>query len=379
MSSSPREDKFSLPAVVLPTDTVCFRVNVPNDEAYISAFKGALLDLAQWVYWARDDAHTGVLAARRGKQMWEEISDCTMPDVRQNPLNPCILQKSNDGVTWTDFADISLCVDQMFPPDKNPPGTIQPGENPGGPTPPVGACYQYQLTVTPEHPALIPIDIVPGFTIQLLDSFGAWSDGQLGRFISVWQCPDGKVFAAGSCVGTPVPTTDPTDPLSTAAHMELILSAPDGTFHRIIDGSVYTVPPGMPTGNFELVCNQGSASFDLGSVLAHIKVCNGPACETELVRRAGWTGSIVKTGCHYTLTSSIDIDGNRSIFFATAGDINVNLSSVIFSSVVSHSQYLSHTGDPHNDAGIISPLYSVNLIWLGAGAAQTVDFDLTDI
>ena len=37
-------------------------------------------------------------------------SECNLDDVRQNTEEPCILEKTADGTTWEEFADITLCL-----------------------------------------------------------------------------------------------------------------------------------------------------------------------------------------------------------------------------------------------------------------------------
>lgn len=100
-------------------ERICVTVNVPNVPEHRQAFAGALLTLTRWYTWQRDDAHTAAQVAR----IWEIIvrnvlaqldsggSDCgeTIMDVRQNAENPCILEKSLNGVTWEPFANLLLC------------------------------------------------------------------------------------------------------------------------------------------------------------------------------------------------------------------------------------------------------------------------------
>lgn len=296
---------------VSPDRSICIR------HEWLPYINGALQALVLQATWDTDDPTALQLVQDRAQlliAMFIEAGACPVFMIRNNPSDTCLLDVSNDGgATWSIAeASIEPCasaissqqIDARFPPG-NPPANGQPGTNPNGPAPAPGACYDYKLSVTPDGPALIPLNIVPGDTITLIDATGAWSDGQLGRFLSVWQCPNSQVFLAGTCTGAIVPTTDVTDPLQTAGHMELILSAPDGTFHAIRTGVTYEVPSGMPAGNFQLVCNQGSAAFNLGSVQAHIQVCNAHDDETIAVTVDGTVSTIdfhTAIGRTYTIT-----------------------------------------------------------------------------
>lgn len=104
--------KWNLPTVIDPAERLCIQVPVPNDRMHIAAFRGALLDLASAYKWADDVAHT----AREVALVWRDIIDglefgCGNMDfdVRQNETEPCTLEKTVDGETWTPWADLQLC------------------------------------------------------------------------------------------------------------------------------------------------------------------------------------------------------------------------------------------------------------------------------
>lgn len=102
-------------------DRICIVVPVPNVQGHRAAFLGALWDLTRWFNWQRDGAHTAVLAAAVWNEIFEGVAvqfDDAMAlicgdnvvDVRQNETDPCILEKTTNGVTWVPFADLRLCA-----------------------------------------------------------------------------------------------------------------------------------------------------------------------------------------------------------------------------------------------------------------------------
>jgi len=113
------------PGYLLPTNPqpenrryVC--VPVPDDERHIQAFLAQIDMLGYWYTWERDTARTARLAA----SVWVEIArdvrnafyadeGCNVTgllDVRQNSIFPCKLEKTDDGETWTQFANLRLCT-----------------------------------------------------------------------------------------------------------------------------------------------------------------------------------------------------------------------------------------------------------------------------
>lgn len=120
---------YPLPDVIDPPGTRCVQLSLPDDPGYIRAFWGHLTNLGKWTAWERDDQKRGTLAAQRWWQMWHDAialfySDDPCPGgsesdmyLRPKPNNPCVLQYSNDNVTWYDGFDFSAC-----PPDSG--GTV---------------------------------------------------------------------------------------------------------------------------------------------------------------------------------------------------------------------------------------------------------------
>lgn len=273
--------RFPLPIVVDPPETICFQINVPNDPYHIDAFYGALWALTMSRNWARDDAHTAAEVSR----VWSRIffalvrDSCKVPTlrgtagadggdeqlIRQNPDNPCELQTSIDGITWCTFADLSLCLP---PPPQPGAGAEQP--QPGG------GCALYHGTMGAQTPWYVPTVVSTGDTIQLIDPAGAWTDGG-----SNWYCPDGGVFFAGACTG--LFSTSGSDPLPSAHHMALIAKI-GSVYYDVSDGTAFTVPSGHSNDQITLLANDDDPSNNAGTITFDVQVCNNQA--------ATWTSII---------------------------------------------------------------------------------------
>jgi len=109
---------YPIPINAEPPDDVCIKVYIPNDQLYIDQFWNAYGYFAQWSAWVRDPLKRGRLAARRwlesyfkARDEWWTHGGCAVAitNLRQNPLDPCKLEFSEDGIVWTQFADLSLC------------------------------------------------------------------------------------------------------------------------------------------------------------------------------------------------------------------------------------------------------------------------------
>lgn len=107
---------YKLPETIDPEALQCFKVYVPDDTLYLAAFWSAYRFFGTWLAWERDDAHSGAAAAavwrnafELARAAYEAGEGCEMFDVRSKPDEPCILQKTIDGETWVDFADLRDC------------------------------------------------------------------------------------------------------------------------------------------------------------------------------------------------------------------------------------------------------------------------------
>jgi len=108
MPSKSNKNKLSLPTYPPPVETVCIPVNVPNDDRWIALFLGAIYRLTQQVWYDRDEAHTAKLVAavwgdiylQTVKATWD--CDGSMFDLRVSPTDDCLVEKTTDGVVWTE-------------------------------------------------------------------------------------------------------------------------------------------------------------------------------------------------------------------------------------------------------------------------------------
>jgi len=50
---NPRREILPLPDVLEPTDTICFCIELPDDEQHLAAFWGAVFALAQRYNWGK--------------------------------------------------------------------------------------------------------------------------------------------------------------------------------------------------------------------------------------------------------------------------------------------------------------------------------------
>lgn len=274
-----RRLRYPLPAVVEPATSICIKVNVPNDIAYLAAFWGQMFALTRWYAWLPDSAHTAKDVAARWQVTYEQAqeSECENVLVRTSPVNDCLLQVSYDGgELWETVYNAYGCAlkaaaDEFGSGSDQPASKSQPGEQPGGANPEPDQCFDLDLTVNADSPTLIPLPINSGWTLTITELKGAWSDN---AYPWVWQCPNGKGFFAGICTNIDGPTIG-TDPIPSAVHMRLIARLPDGTYASIpIDGTPYVVPAGQPLGNMFLLPNDSALSGNQGSASLHLLACN---------------------------------------------------------------------------------------------------------
>lgn len=106
----PDETRLPLPST-LPEDTWCIKLQIPASTEYMQVLIAALEKLSFWNTWDRDESRT----AREVALLWREtletiVLECGIMDVRQNTELPCKLEKTEDGTTWVQFANLRLCV-----------------------------------------------------------------------------------------------------------------------------------------------------------------------------------------------------------------------------------------------------------------------------
>jgi hypothetical protein len=129
MGNNSEDNRYDLPDDWNVTDYVCAVIPVPNDPQYIAMLRG-LLDTLTWQRSFRK--HSTENAAFQVSKTWQNcflsqewlFTDCEaiVIDVRQNPEDPCELDKETVDGEWTEFADLQLCPPQL---SVSPDGTLQ--------------------------------------------------------------------------------------------------------------------------------------------------------------------------------------------------------------------------------------------------------------
>lgn len=274
MSKPGNDGGYVLPDIVDPPRR-CIQFSIPDEPQHVAAFFGALLDLAMWFNWQRDDAHTGKLVADVWFQVFNEASQnwllndgcgANIPpinigtdwsdemSIRQNPDNPCLLESSVNGVDWCVFADISKCI-----PAAPQPGSGQPQPAPGG------GCQGYPGVMNANSRWVLPTQVSTGDVLTMSSLTGAGSpDGGLN-----WYCPNGSAYFGGFCIGSPL--FSGSDPLPSEPHMSIIVEI-NGTFYPML--TTLTVPAGVSNAQVFLQVNDDVLTDNSGSYQFNIQACN---------------------------------------------------------------------------------------------------------
>lgn len=263
MQSSPFRFRLPIPELPLPSDTVCYKVILPNSPRILEAFEGSVQLLSRWVYWQASDDHAAIVAANVFKRLYEQLRAGRCNDspggeiedemkLRIDPDNDCIVQVWNDcDQDWCTFLDVSACV----------PGAAGQG-NPGG-TPGLNTTSCYDILIQGNSQWISPIPVQDGDTIVISSVGGGWFDG------AAWFCPNGLSYALGLCTGSPV--FSGSDPNPAIAHARLIGTLDGGSSWNDAYNLSYPVPPGQTATNFILQMNDPSLSDNGGSI--HCRVC----------------------------------------------------------------------------------------------------------
>lgn len=116
----------------IPDDVYCRVLRIPNSPQWVGTLTGVLYPLCFASAWTDEDGGiTPEVAAERFTQLFNEflegdgICDMGMFDVRQNETEPCILEKTDDGLVWQPFAMLNLCVPLQPKPDTRLPSLIR--------------------------------------------------------------------------------------------------------------------------------------------------------------------------------------------------------------------------------------------------------------
>lgn len=282
--------RWVLPTTVNPTDTVCFQIPVPNDPAYIAAFRGALLNLCSARQWQNDPAHTAVPVANVWKGVYDavvsescvasyptpveemEIDMSVCEQIRFNPATGLF-----EGLCCGSWSAISGQPAGGFVGAQSGNGTLQPS--------PGGGCQIYHMTLNGREQAVLPTPVNTGDTVIISNLRGVWYDGT-----GLWYCGNGGLFFAGVCGPT---GNNGADPLPGSSHMALLTKV-GGVFHNISDGAIYTIPAAVSNLLLIFQANDSTLTDDGGDISFDVTVCNNQAANFShtfdfTVSAGGWT------------------------------------------------------------------------------------------
>lgn len=206
-----------------------------------------------------------------------------MPELRQNPSNPCQAQVQCADGSWTTFFDASLCF-----------GNPAPG---AGVVPPVGGqCASFSFSADSRVLTPLPMVVNAGDTIQATSLLGASTDGS-----GHWYCPDGEIFLLGACAGGG--STSSGDPLNTTNHQALLLKI--GSNYYPLTMSLFTVPSGVVNQPVYVQTNDASLTNNVGTYHVALTVCNNQSAPAT-----AWCETLDLTVSPHGFTASTGIDGN---------------------------------------------------------------------
>jgi hypothetical protein len=278
MSSSRPVNGNVLPSIVDPPRR-CITFDIPDEPQHVAAFFGALLQLAYWFNWQRDDAHTGKDVA----QVWFDVfNQASQNWLDRNCCGNCPPDTLNGGIQ-EDFelpirvdCDCNVfvtCCDgsekQILTADQvKAIAGGQPGA--GSPLPAAGGgCQRYSIALPGNGRRLLPPTVSTGDTIEVTGLQGAWYDNAS----ALWFCPTGFEYFAGVCTGV---TVDNAGNFLTSAHTGTLLANIGGTYYNVSSG-VFTVPSGISNAPVEMVPNTSDLPHGSGEVSMLVKVCNNQA------------------------------------------------------------------------------------------------------
>lgn len=289
MTGSKKQGGFLLPDPVTGYTTICALLQIPDNPAYIAAFKGHLAQLGRWHIWDKtytpDDTR-----ASEAAQLWRTllaetlvIGDCATMGVTNLRVQDCELQAQFTGSeewivigTFADCADTraqqlidSLIADGTLIGVQGIQDLIADGTLIGSPQqapeprPQEGTCKDFYITLDGNGKWLCPVPIYAGDSIEVIAVSGGWGDGG-----GDWRCPDGRKYLLGECLGAEIFIG--TDPKPSIPHMVLI--GHDGsTYWDMRQGTVHT--PTLTVQAFALQANDATIADNWGSVNVHVRVC----------------------------------------------------------------------------------------------------------
>lgn len=310
----PKQDrmKWVLPEVVDPPDTVCFKINVPNDRQHIAAFYGAIFLLSKPYAWGDDPAHTAIDVGRVWGRIFDQLiaGECEVPPhtfagIEQEDFMPLRVDcDCNVFVTCCDGTEKQiLTADQVR-------ALIQQQPGQGAEQPPAGGCVTYKGTLQGNGRFLLPTTVQTGDVITILSAKGLTNDGSEVP----WRNYRGDEVLAGIDIGAQF--FNATDVVPTAYHMAVIARI-GANYYDV--STPFTVPSGVSNVQPVLQVNATTYPDVAGSIDLEVEVCNNQtATWTHIfdftINSQGWTLSPVPPGSIGTAGQYIATAGWKSAF-----------------------------------------------------------------
>lgn len=365
--------RWTLPKIVHPAKSRRFVICVPDEQFYIAAFRGLLIELTYSKNWQRDNAKTAAIVSRVWQKALESIlcDDCEQIGItesdddmqfRINPDDPCIIQTLCGDGTWLNWYDPRGCI----------PGSVsQPG---GGGVVPEGECREYDIVLQGNGRVLLPVGVASGDTIQITSAVGGWQDGSP----DAWRCPSGDEYILGACGGSPyIPGTDP---LPGSPHMRLIAKY-NGVYVDAYNTTI-TIPAGVAATDIEFGANDDVIPDNVGSIVFHAKYCRSAVnlwC-AKWDATNGWASWISDTtyGCSATLVSGVWHSCHNSFPFEGMA-LHIDGLVLPSGSVITEVVAVADTTDSNPASNVIQTVDSnggnFQKNFAGPGTPQTMDFN----
>lgn len=280
-------ERFPLLTDTDPGTDRCINVWIPDSPEYLELFGTAMRWLMNGFKYERDLTHKGEAQARAFTRAYAAhlLSGCEgdcVPNLQFRQTD-CLLEYSLDsGLTWQTAYTGDDCLTARIADgtilggsaidDAIAAGKIASASQPGPQTPPVvGGCVRFNVTLQANQVWHCPVPVGDRDTITVTGTFGGWHDGNV---LDPWRCPDGYVFALGSCGGAQ--TTESTDPAPTIKHMRLVGNIQADWFD--LYNTTHVVPDGTGESELFIQANDSQLNDNSGSSTFIVEICNVAWC-----------------------------------------------------------------------------------------------------